>query len=81
MLVSKTTSFCLTSQGQGKPFYNHMKEPGAARMKKEPRKKQVLGSGGAGNWILHIRVIIVITSTGQSTVSITVQGGYAYYLI
>ena len=80
MLVSKTTSFSLTSQGQGKSFYNHRKEPGAARMKEEPRKKQVLGSG-AGNWVLLIRITIIIISTEQSTVSITVQGGYAYYLI
>lgn len=46
-----------------------MKEPGAARMKEEPRKKQVLGSGGAGTWVLSdVTVITVITATEQSTV-------------
>ena len=49
------------------------------------RKKQVLRSGEAGNWVLLIRTIIItiitIVATEQSTVSITIQGTYEYYYI
>ena len=54
-------------------------------MNEGPRKKQVLRSGEAGNWVLPIRTIIItiitIVATEQSTVSITIQGTYAYYYI
>lgn len=56
---------------QGKSFYNQAEEPGTARMKEEPKKKQVLGRG-ARNWvpsdITTITIIPITIVTEHSTV-------------